>query len=450
MKTLFLKLLVILPIFVVGIAFGQNVNMANGSSTQCGGTFYDSGGNGGTYGASQTLIYTFCPSTAGADMVFNFTTFNLENSYDFLYIYDGSTTPAAVAGIIKRCPGQAVSFSATAATGGTGPYTYSWNYGDGSTGTGQTVSHTYATAGSYQASLTATDANGCPTTTSSTVIVQVATTPTITTAVAPNPICLGQSANLTANVTMTPYVPNCTPPVSGTTFLPDGSGVSYSTGITVNCFNAGQTVTAASNISNVCLTLEHSYLGELQIVLICPNGQQMILKSYASGGNGTYLGNPIDNTTGGPGTGSLYCFTPTATTLLVNGGTVTSGSPAGNSIAAGNYMPVDPFTNLIGCPLNGTWTIQVTDNLSADDGYIFNWDVNFTTPPATGSFTPTIASQGWNAATGLTSTGLTTATITPTAAGTPCYTYTVVDNFGCTWTQNQRSEEHTSELQSHH
>src|SRR5574343_33869 len=176
---------------------------------------------------------------------------------------------------------------------------------------------------------------------------------------------------------------------------------------------------------------------DLQIVLICPNGQQMILKSYASGGNGTYLGNPIDNTTGGPGTGSLYCFTPTATTLLVNGGTVTSGSPAGNSIAAGNYMPVDPFTNLVGCPLNGTWTIQVTDNLSADDGYIFNWDVNFTTPPATGSFTPTIASQGWNAATGLTSTGLTTATITPTAAGTPCYTYTVVDNFGCTWTQNQ-------------
>src|SRR5574343_470839 len=176
---------------------------------------------------------------------------------------------------------------------------------------------------------------------------------------------------------------------------------------------------------------------DLQIVLICPNGQQMILKSYASGGNGTYLGNPIDNTTGGPGTGSLYCFTPTATTLLVNGGTVTSGSPAGNSIAAGNYMPVDPFTNLVGCPLNGTWTIQVTDNLSADDGYIFNWDVNFTTPPATGSFTPTIASQGWNAATGLTSTGLTTATVTPTAAGTPCYTYTVVDNFGCTWTQNQ-------------
>jgi gliding motility-associated-like protein len=505
MKTNLYRLLIVIPLMFFGYAFGQNVNMSNGSSSACSGNFYDSGGSGGTYGASQTLVYTFCPSTPGADMVINFTSFNLENSFDFLFVYDGnttgapslgtytgttgpgtvtaspsnptgcltfrftsdgsvqnagwtatvacstpcptitssiaSTTPAAVAGIIKRCPGQAVSFSATTATGGTAPYTYSWNYGNGSTGTGQNVSHTYAASGSYQASLTVTDANGCAMTTSSTVIVQVATTPTITTAVAPNPICLGQTANLTANVTMTPFVPNCTPPVSGTTFLPDGSGVSYTTAITVNCFNAGQTITAASNFSNICLNIEHSYLGDLQIVLICPNGQQMILKSYAAGGNGTFLGNPYDginDATWGPGTGSTYCFTPSATTLLTAGATTAATGPtAGTTIVPGNYMPQDPFTNLIGCPLNGAWTIQVTDNLGSDNGYIFNWDVNFTVPPATGAFTPTIATQGWNAATGLTSTGATTATITPTAAGSPCYTYTVTDNFGCTFTQNQ-------------
>ncbi len=65
MKTISLKLLAILPLFIVGVSFGQNVNMSNGSSTQCGGTFYDSGGNGGTYAASASLTYTFCPSTAG-------------------------------------------------------------------------------------------------------------------------------------------------------------------------------------------------------------------------------------------------------------------------------------------------------------------------------------------------------------------------------------------------
>jgi gliding motility-associated-like protein len=501
MKNFTQKLVILIAILTVGSVHAQNVNMSNGSSSQCSGNFYDSGGSGGSYGNSQTFVYTFCPSTPGADMVINFTSFSLENSYDFLYVYDGnsvaspslgaytgttgpglvtaspsnptgcitfrftsdgsvtstgwaatvscstpcspitsgiaSTTPAAVGGIIKRCQGQSASFTATAGAGGTGPYTYSWNFGDGATGTGQTVSHAYASSGSYQVSLNVTDANGCATTAAYTVIVQVSTTPTITTAVAPNPICLGQSANLTANVTMTPFVPNCTPPVSGTTFLPDGSGVSYSTAITVNCFNAGQTVTSTADLSNICLTMEHSYLGDLNIVIICPNGQSMILKSYASGGNGTYLGSPIDNGTAGPGTGATYCFTPAASTLLVNGTTTTAGTPAGNSIVAGNYMPAEPFTNLIGCPLNGAWTIQVTDNLASDDGYIFNWDVNFTVPPATGTFTPTIASQGWVAATGLTSTGATTATITPTATGSNCYTYSVTDNFGCTYTAPQ-------------
>ncbi len=36
-----------------------------------------------------------------------------------------------------------------------------WNFGDGSTGSGQTPTHVYGTAGTYTASLTVTDANGC-------------------------------------------------------------------------------------------------------------------------------------------------------------------------------------------------------------------------------------------------------------------------------------------------
>lgn len=504
MKTYLLKFFALLPAFIATVAFGQNVSMSNGSSTQCSGTFYDSGGSGGAYGNSQTFVYTFCPSTAGADMTFNFTSFNLENNYDFLQVFDGnsvaapslgtytgttspgfvqatptnpsgcitfrftsdgsvtaagwaatiscttpcvaptatitSSSPAPVSGIIRVCQGGTVNFTGTITGGPGGADTYAWNFGNGTTSTSANPTATFPAPGSYQVSLNGTE-GGCPNTNSATVIVQVSTTPTITTGVSPNPICLGQSANLTANVTMTPYVPNCTPPVSGTTFLPDGSGVSYSTGINVNCYNASQTVTSVSDFSNICLNMEHSYLGDLQITLICPNGQTMILKSYANGGNGTHLGGPYDgvnDATYGPGVGLTYCFTPGATTLLTAGPTQASPGPtAGNTISPGNYMPTQPFTNLIGCPLNGTWTIQVTDNLASDNGYIFNWDLNLTVPPATGSFTPTIASQGWNSATGLTSTGATTATITPTAAGTPCYTYSVTDNFGCTYNQVQ-------------
>ncbi len=40
------------------------------------------------------------------------------------------------------------------------------------------------------------------------------------------------------------------------------------------------------------------------------------------------------------------------------------------------YHPYQSFTNLIGCPLNGTWKIQVCDSWSGDNGYIFNWELS--------------------------------------------------------------------------
>lgn len=64
------------------------------------------------------------------------------------------TSPANNTGVST---GQAVSFSATA-TGGTSPYFYSWNFGDGSEGVaGPTANHSYATAGTYNVVVTASD-----------------------------------------------------------------------------------------------------------------------------------------------------------------------------------------------------------------------------------------------------------------------------------------------------
>src|SRR5213076_1406682 len=60
--------------------------------------------------------------------------------------------------------GDSISFNSTA-TGGTSPYTFSWNFGDsasnvpGGTSLPNTMTHTYTRAGTYTVTVNATDTN---------------------------------------------------------------------------------------------------------------------------------------------------------------------------------------------------------------------------------------------------------------------------------------------------
>ena len=65
-----------------------------------------------------------------------------------------------------------VTFNAVA-TGGTQPYSYNWDFGDGSTATGASATHSYLLPGTYSVSLAVTDANGQSFVTSETVTVTV-------------------------------------------------------------------------------------------------------------------------------------------------------------------------------------------------------------------------------------------------------------------------------------
>src|SRR5262249_20409222 len=67
------------------------------------------------------------------------------------------TASAEPGGTINEGSGYTFNGSAS---GGPGGYTDSWNFGDGSTGSGANVTHVYADNGSYTATLTATDSQG--------------------------------------------------------------------------------------------------------------------------------------------------------------------------------------------------------------------------------------------------------------------------------------------------
>lgn len=60
---------------------------------------------------------------------------------------------------LNPAAGTVVTFTATA-TGGTLPYSFSWNFGDGLSAVGNPVSHSYSAAGSYTVSLTAGETGG--------------------------------------------------------------------------------------------------------------------------------------------------------------------------------------------------------------------------------------------------------------------------------------------------
>lgn len=67
------------------------------TSTLCSGAFRDSGGDLAHYRNGESYRYTIDPPGSGA-VTLSFTSFDLENNFDFLYLYDGANTAAPLIG----------------------------------------------------------------------------------------------------------------------------------------------------------------------------------------------------------------------------------------------------------------------------------------------------------------------------------------------------------------
>lgn len=514
-----------------------NIATNNGQTiSTCSGTFYDSGGPTGSYVSGQVYTITFSPSTAGAYINVDFTSWNVGVG-DVLEIFDGpnlaspsfgtltnnlspinliisasilntsgaltlrwtsassnqgwaaniscglpcqnfsvdilsSTPPFHIDSgyyYIDVCPQDTVSITAQ------GVYNlndsvyhqsdntskFIWNLGNYTTDTGLTVTEHYDTIRGYNVELSALDTIGCLSSQMPKIRIRLSTKPSFDgTNQVNDEICEGDSTTLVGIANTKTWKANSSLSHAGVTYLPDGSGASYTSNLIFGVFAPGQTLQSANDIIAVRATIEHSYMGDLDITITCPSGQMSTLKSYPGGGS-TFFGEPIDgNSSPTSGVGYEYAWSPTGTTTMITTvgtyshsftdvlGTFYNGAnflppsyayPANSTALAPfplvTYTPETPFTNLIGCPLNGTWTITVTDHLLIDNGFIFAWGIDFATSvlPVSWSYKPLISSEAWNNSPSIINTSGGNATIMPSDSGQYNYTYTVVDDFGCTY-----------------
>lgn len=345
------------------------------------------------------------------------------------------------------CQGESVDFNATGSYGAPGHSIsqFTWHFGDGSVDStsGPIISHSFQDPGEHVVQIVLTDDNACHNTNHIDLPVWVSTTPVFD--LGPDQqVCLGEEVTLNGNVSPTTWTALPNADFGEAIPLPDNLGQTFATSLTYSIFEPGATLTNIDQLYSICVDMEHSFMGDLVVQIVCPNGTSVTL--HEQGGGGTFLGdaNDQDDVDPVPGTCWHYCWSPTATN-----GTWAENSDAGNTvptsqgaaIPSGTYESVYPLSALQGCPLNGTWTFQITDNWSIDNGFICSWGMDFDPAlyPDLTSFTPdlglsTTDSSFWSG------NGVVVdpndpvhATITPTAPGANDYTFTVTDNFGCTY-----------------
>jgi hypothetical protein len=334
---------------------------------------------------------------------------------------------------------------------------WEWNYGDGivdSLTSPADAIHSFTEPGEYLVGLTVIDNNGCRSLNLDPLQILVSTIPVFNTNFE-SPICVGSPSTIDGNpvqsITWTALPPQT---VAGETYLADGAGFSYSTSLVYDFFEPGAVLETCDDFLSIFINMEHSYLGDLGFSLTCPNGTTVNMLTFATnGGGGTFLGEPVDDGQGSPdnldqGVGYDYGWSPTSTngfiwddnstpTDFIN----TAGNAAsGNIVDPGIYESEEDLCNFVGCPLNGEWTFSVSDNLGADDGYIFEWGIEWNPSlfPDVTTFTPIVGlesdSSFWEGPNILsTSANGNSIDILFDTPGTYEYTFFATNNFACTF-----------------
>lgn len=269
-------------------------------------------------------------------------------------------------------------------------------------------------------------------------------------------ICLGSTVNIFDQVSGassgggtivgdTVKTANLFSVTSAAQYIPDDADGNNGNGITtpatypiaVTGFIPGSVITNGNQVINICLDIEHSFAGDIDIVLVAPNGSQVFLVDMnPPAGPGADYGTPnpaVSSTT--PGVPETYCWSPTATSpAIISGATYPTMIPP---FPGASYQAFGNWDNFIGSPVNGIWTIQVFDDYGGDDGNIFGASFEFDQifVPDADSFIVNYNATGyWDANPNIVSPlNQNTIQYTANTAGADVLYYNVdVQNFTCT------------------
>ncbi len=161
--------------------------------------------------------------------------------------------------------------------------------------------------------------------------------------------------------------------------LPDAQGIESTSSILVGGYNANQIVTPQeSEFLKIFANIEHSFVSDVWIYIQCPNGQEAEINYYSTSNpcSGNYFGEPDHSDDCNPGVGYDYCWTMNATISHTDW-----CDSVGGTIPSGDYLPTGTFDDLVGCPLNGEWSLVFIDESSIDDGTLFGWGIGFLQEP---------------------------------------------------------------------
>lgn len=238
-----------------------------------------------------------------------------------------------------------------------GTLEYLWDFGDGSGSTEKNPSHSYGSPGTYDVTLII-KAN--PGECTNRVSKQVTITGGTEIAINPvTPFCPGESRVLNSTVTPT-STGNYNKTWSNNTPVAVVSNATRNSPIVASCLNPNDW-----SIVRVCMNISHTWMSDMQVRLVAPNGTLINLANRIGGSNSGYV-----NT----------CFT--------NG-----GNPRVNTGAypyTGDWTPQQnpgDFSGFTGFDPNGTWNLRVNDDTGGDDGTIENWTITFQSKNGIKSYT---------------------------------------------------------------